>query len=234
MTTLSAVPRPSTSSSDSGEELIPVRKRPIQRLPRRLNARACPDDYDPHPLQVYDDLDFLGRLQRKKSESPPRFPEAAQTLPTPLLIENTPREHPRPETKTTLPPFLISPDPLKDTIPVRSLPAANVLKSPMVTTQSQPRLKTNRESDIWVRHGSAEMRLRPKKERVESLPESQKNSRVLDSLSPPQARVRKRRVIKKKLAPLAINKVGDLMGAYLGTARSARLLKTAAGGRFRP
>jgi len=234
MTTLLASGRKqsSSSSSDSGEELIPVRKKQIQRLPRRPPVQAGSDDYDPHPLQVYDDLDFLGRLQRKKSESPPRFLEAAHTLPTPLLIESTPREDPRTNAKPLPPPFLISPAPQKVPIPTTSLPTASILRSPMVATRSQPQLKTNRESEAWVRHGSAEMRLRSNEDPVKSLPGSQVNSKVLDS--PPQVHIRKRRIIKKKLAPLAINKVGDIMGAYLGPTRSARLLKTAAGGRFRP
>lgn len=213
-TILASLPRqPSSSSSDSGEELIPIRRLPVKRLPRPY-PRPVPDDYDPHQLQVYEDLDFLGRRQRKTSESPPRLPEAAQTLPTPLLQEPQSDEH---RTDIKPPSFLISPAPLKDTN--LTIPKSSV-------TRSQPRLRTKRESDQWVRHGSAEMKVRP----VESLPGSQKNSRVL---SPPRAHAKKRRIIKKKLIPLAVNRVGDLMGAYLGSSRSARLLRTAAGGRFR-
>ena len=215
-TILASLPRqPSSSSSDSGEELIPIRRLPAKRLPRPV-PRPVPDDYDPHQLQVYEDLDFLGRRQRKASESPPRFPETAQTLPTPLLHEPQSEEH-RTNMKPPAPPFLISPDPLKDT----NLPAPK-----SSATHSQPRLRTKRESDLWVRHGSAEMRVRP----IESLPGSQKNSRLLSS---PKVHTRKKRIIKKKLIPLAVNRVGDLMGAYLGSSRSARLLRTAAGGRFR-
>lgn len=227
MTTLR---KDTSSSSSSGEELVPVRRRPAQRSPKPPQLQQT-DDYDPHPLQLYDDLDYLGRRPRKKTESPPLIALAAQTLPTPVPIDLTPKQ---PTNQQPAPTFFIAPELVAE--PAAPSPLnTHLYMADLDLRRSLPKAVSKAERDYMIRHGSAEGRLRTRKVQIESLPGSQKNSRVVERLDVrvgTQGR-RKRRTILKKAAPLSVNRLGDLMGAYLGSSRSARVLHTAAGNRFR-